>query len=131
MTYITDKPIEAVRIARTLITDWYKEHFVGIYFNEQTKIERAELISIGILNACLVHPRETFRPALAISATKIIALHNHPSSDLEPSEDDIEVTQRLKKAGEILGIELHDHIIFNERKYFSMKEHELIKKKGK
>jgi len=131
MTYITDKPIEAVRIARTLITDWYKEHFIGIYFNEQTKIERAELISIGILNACLVHPRETFRPALAISATKIIALHNHPSSDLEPSEDDLATTRRLQQAGDILGIELLDHIVFNERKYFSMKEHELIKKKGK
>ena len=131
MTYITDKPIEAVRIARTLITDWYKEHFIGIYFNEQTKIERAELISLGILNASLVHPRETFRPALVISATKIVVLHNHPSSDLEPSEDDLATTRRLQQAGDILGIELLDHIVFNERKYFSMKEHELIKKKGK
>jgi len=131
MTYITDKPIEAVRIARTLITDWYKEHFIGIYFNEQTKIERAELISLGILNASLVHPRETFRPALVISATKIVVLHNHPSTDLEPSEDDLITTRRLQQAGDILGIELLDHIIFNERKYFSMKKHKLIKKKGK
>jgi len=128
MTNIINQPLEATRIARTLITDWYKEHFIGIYLNTRTKIKKAELISLGILNACLIHPRETFHPALAISATKIIVLHNHPSSDLEPSEDDLSVTRRLQQAGNILGIELIDHIIFNEERYLSMKEHKLIKK---
>jgi DNA repair protein RadC len=128
MAKIIDHPIESVRIARTLITDWYKEHFIGIYFDSRTKITKAELISLGTLNACLVHPRETFKPAVMNSAKMIIVLHNHPSSDLEPSQDDIEVTQRLKKAGEILDIELYDHIIFNKRKWLSMKMLKLIEK---
>ena len=128
MTDVINQPLEATRIARTLITDWYKEHFIGIYLNTRTKIKKAELISLGILNACLIHPRETFHPALAISATKIIVLHNHPSSDLEPSEDDLITTRRLQQAGDILGIELLDHIVFNERRYLSMKEKNLIKK---
>ena len=128
MDNIINQPSKAVKIARTLITNWHKEHFIGVYVNARTKIKRAELISLGTLSACLVHPRETFRPAIISSSTGLIVLHNHPSSDVEPSQDDLEVTQRLKKAGEILGIELHDHIIFNKRKYLSMKEQKLIKK---
>ena len=126
MGYIINQPIQAVKIARSLITDWGKEHFIGIYFISETKITTTELIGLGILNACLVHPRETFRPALKSSATGIIVLHNHTSSEVEPSQDDIEVTQRLKKAGEILGIELYDHIIFTEKKWLSMKAKKII-----
>ncbi len=90
------------------------------------KVEKAELVSLGSVNANLLHPRETFKPALINSAIGVIVLHNHPSGDLEPSEDDLEVTKRLKKAGEILGIDLLDHIIFSERKWLSMKERKLI-----
>lgn len=126
MDYIINQPDRQVEIARSLITDWGKEHFIGIYFNSETKIVRTELIGIGILNACLVHPRETFRPALRSSATEVVVLHNHASSCVEPSEDDITVTQRLIKAGEILHIKLYDHIIFNEKEWLSMKEQKII-----
>jgi DNA repair protein RadC len=126
MGYIINEPIKAVKIARSLITDWNKEHFIGIYFSSKTKITRTELIGIGILNACLVHPRETFYPAVTNPTTDVIVLHNHASSDVEPSEDDITVTQRLKKAGEILGVKLHDHIIFSKQKWLSMKKRGII-----
>lgn len=126
MGYIINQPIKAVKIARSLITDWNKEHFIGIYMNARMRIEKAELISLGILNASLVHPRETFRPALINSATSVIVLHNHPANDVEPSEDDLTVTKRLKEAGKILGIDLLDHIIFTEKKWLSMKEQKII-----
>ena len=126
MRYIIREPSKAVKIARTLITDWKKEHCIGIYLNARMRVEKAELVSLGSVNASLVHPRETFKPALINSATGVIVLHNHPGGDLEPSEDDLEVTKRLKKAGEILGIDLLDHIIFSERKWLSMKERKLI-----
>ena len=61
MANITNQPVKAVKIARTLITNWHKEHFIGVYVNARTKVERAELISLGTLNACLVHPRENQR----------------------------------------------------------------------
>jgi DNA repair protein RadC len=87
----------------------------------------SELISLGTLTAALVHPRETFRPALVHHVDSIIVLHNHPSEDLEPSEEDITMSQRLKEAGKILGIELADNIIFvNRTKFYSFREKGLL-----
>ncbi len=126
MGYIINQPIKAVKIARSLITDWKKEHFIGIYTNGRMRVEKAELISLGCVNANLVHPRETFKPALINSATGVIVLHNHPTGDLEPSEDDLTTTKRLKKAGKILGFDLLDHIIFSEKKWLSMKAKKII-----
>ena len=105
-----------------------KEHFWGVYLDARNIITRIELIHLGTLNANLVHPRETFRPAIVSSAASLIVLHNHPSDDCEPSEDDLNITKRLVEAGKILGIELLDHIIINlKNKYFSFKEKELIR----
>jgi len=126
MGYIINQPIKAVKIARSLITDWNKEHFIGIYTNARLRVEKAELISLGSVNANLVHPRETFKPALVNSATGVVVLHNHPSGDVEPSEDDLTTTKRLKEAGKILGIDLLDHIIFSEKKWLSMKAKKII-----
>ena len=126
MCYIINKPSKAVKIARSLITDWKKEHFIGIYTNARLRVEKAELISLGSVNASLVHPRETFKPALINSACGIVVLHNHPAGDVEPSEDDLKMTKRLEKAGKILGIDLYDHIIFTEKKWLSMKERKII-----
>jgi len=123
---IINNPKDAVKVAKTLITDWKKEHFIGLYLNARLELEKTELISLGSVNANLVHPRETFKPALINSASSIIVLHNHPSGDPEPSEDDLTITKRLVEAGKILGIELNDHIIFTEKKNFSFKENKLI-----
>lgn len=120
-------PKEAIKKAKTLIRDWKKEHFIGLYLNSRTDLEKIELISLGTVNVGLVHPRETFKPALINSASGVIVMHNHPSGDPEPSEKDIEITKQLTEAGEVLGIDLLDHIIFTEgNKFFSMKEKNLI-----
>lgn len=107
--------------------DQNKEHFWGIYFNSRNIIKKIELISLGCLNASIVHPRETFRPAIDCNSASLIIAHNHPSRNTEPSEDDINITNRLKKAGEILGIELLDHLIITlDGNYYSFKEKNIL-----
>jgi len=111
---------EAVRLARKLIIDPHKEHFIAIYLNARNDAIKTELVSLGTLNASIVHPREVFRPAIMSRASSIIVLHNHPSGDVSPSESDIELTKRLKNAGQLLGIEVLDHVVFCAgRKYYS------------
>lgn len=99
-----------------------KEHLVALYLNARNQLIHKETISIGTLNASLIHPREVFEPAVKNLAAQIIVTHNHPSGNLEPSEDDLEITMRLKEAGKILGIEIVDHIIVTKNAYFSLKE---------
>ena len=82
---------------------------------------RRLLISRGTLNASLVHPREVFRPAILASAAAIILVHNHPSGDPEPSDEDVSLTKRLVKAGEILGIEVLDHLVVAKRGFVSLR----------
>lgn len=112
---------QAVAVAKGLITDRYKEHFIALYLNPRNQLNKTEVVSIGSLTACLVHPREVFRPAIISRSASLIVLHNHPSGTVEPSEADIQLTSRLKSAGEILGFELSDHIIFDSgHKYKSI-----------
>lgn len=121
-------PQEAVNLALAVLLDKYKEHFIGIYLDARLKAKKAILISLGSLNASIVHPREVFRPAICSASASVILLHNHPSGDTEPSTDDLAVTKRLEQAGAILGIELVDHIIFTaDGKFFSMKSEKIIK----
>lgn len=116
-------PRDAIKVAESLIMDQHKEHFIGLYLNARNHLKKSELISLGTINASLVHPRETFRPALISRAVSIIVLHTHPSGDSSPSESDIELTERLKKVGEILGIDLIDHIIFTSKgEYYSFRD---------
>ncbi len=84
-----------------------------------------DLITVGILNASLVHPREVYRRAIKEGASTIILAHNHPSGNSEPSEEDKEITTRLIEAGKIIGIELVDHVIIGD-KYMSFRESHLI-----
>ena len=88
-----------------------KEHFAVFYLDTQGRVIERQIISIGTLNASLVHPREVYEPAVALHAASIIAVHNHPSGTIEPSAEDHAVTARLAHAGTILGIPLLDHII--------------------
>ena len=98
-----------------------KEHLVALYLNARQQLIHQETISVGTLNTNLVHPREVFHPAVRNPVSAIIVAHNHPSEDLEPSSEDIEITERLKKAGEILGIDLIDHIIVTRESFKSLK----------
>lgn len=103
------------------IRDSKKEHFVAFYLDSQNNLIERQIISIGTLNSSLVHPREVFEPAVKNSANSVIVVHNHPSGEVEPSIEDREITDRLKKAAEIMGIELADHIIISKNEYKSLK----------
>lgn len=99
-----------------------KEHFRGLYLNARNKLIHDEIISIGNLTTNIAHPREVFQPAIEHSAAGVILAHNHPSSSSEPSKDDIRITKEIIKAGEIIGINVLDHIIISENGYTSLKE---------
>ncbi len=99
-----------------------KEHFIAFYLDtKQVEIGR-ETISIGTLNASLVHPREVFEPAIRLCAASVIVAHNHPSGDVTPSHEDIQITKKLVDAGILLDIHLLDHLIVSSRTYLSFKE---------
>ncbi|MDA8239261.1 MAG: hypothetical protein M0Z67_02695 [Nitrospiraceae bacterium] len=104
-----------------------KEHFWVIGMSVKLSILYIELVSLGTLTSALIHPRETFRRAIAKGAASIACVHNHPSGDLEPSSDDLKVTEKLRDAGEIVGIKLIDHIIIaNDGGFMSIKERGIL-----
>lgn len=103
-----------------------REHFQVIYLNARNEMIDKKPMFVGTLNANLVHPREIFSRAVENSAASIILVHNHPSGDPEPSEDDLKMTKCLTEAGKIMGIEVLDHIILAKNKVFSFKERKLI-----
>lgn len=128
---IVDDPIQVY----TLVSDYLKtvdkvdqdkEHFFAFHLDTRNKIKVFEIVSIGILNASLVHPREVFTRAIALRTAQIIVAHNHPSGEAKPSGEDIELTRRLIEAGKILGVEVIDHVICTKDKYFSLKGRGLI-----
>lgn len=108
------------------IRDNKKEHFVVFYLDSRNQEVKREVVSIGSLNANLVHPREVFEPAIRHTAAQIIVAHNHPSGDTEPSEEDLAITKRLCEAGKILGIELLDHVVVARNSFVSLKEKGVI-----
>jgi len=103
-----------------------KEHFVCLFLNTKNQVLAQETLSIGSLNASIVHPREVFRAAIARGAASIACAHNHPSGDPTPSPQDLEITKRLVAAGEIVGIDVLDHLIIGEKGYVSLKEQGLM-----
>jgi len=98
------------------------EQFGVLMLDTKHHVIRSKIISIGSLDQTIVHPREVFREAAVASAAAIILFHNHPSGDPAPSPDDLALTHRLVEAGEILGIEVLDHVILSDHRYFSMRE---------
>lgn len=103
-----------------------KEHLLGLYLNARQELVHQEVITIGGLNYTNVSPRDVYAPALPIPAAYIILIHNHPSGSAEPSQADLEVTERLEAAGQLLGIALLDHIIVTSTTYYSFKESNLF-----
>jgi DNA repair protein RadC len=103
-----------------VITDPHKEHYVLVSLDARSKLLGVDVVSMGILDAALVHPRETFATAIRRHAAKVILGHNHPSGDVEPSDDDLIITKRLITAGKILGITVIDHVIVSESSFYSL-----------
>ena len=98
-----------------------KEHFDVLLLDAKGNLMGTENVAVGDISSSIVHPRETFRSAIKRGAFAVILIHNHPSGDPSPSKEDIRVTERLCKAGEILGINVLDHIIIGDGTYISLK----------
>jgi DNA repair protein RadC len=103
-----------------------KEHFWAILLDTRNKVIKSVEISVGSLDSSIVHPRELFKEAISASASSIIAAHNHPSGNPEASQDDIKLSRRLKEAGELIGIDVVDHIIIGDGRYISLKREGLL-----
>src|SRR5690349_15647705 len=115
--------------------DRAKEHFYCMHLDSKSRIKLVELVSLGSLNSSVVHPRETYRRAVIQGSASIIVGHNHPSGEPEPSDEDTRTTKLLFEAGNVLGIQLLDHIVFTDTRYFSFRSNSThtfcnMKKKG-
>lgn len=124
--YDIKNPQSIVKAIRSSIKDKAKEHFKLILLDSRNKIIGISTISIGTLNASLVHPREIFKEAIIHNSASVVLAHNHPSGDPEPSEEDIKITERLVESGKILGIEVIDHIVIGKTNFVSFKERGLL-----
>jgi DNA repair protein RadC len=119
-------PEEAVKSVQSKLSGKKKEHFYILCLNTRNRVNDTRQVSIGNLDSSIVHPREVFKDAISSLAAAVIFVHNHPSGDLEPSADDINLTKRLIEAGELLGIPVLDHIIVGNKGYTSLKSRNLI-----
>lgn len=103
--------------------DRKQEHFLGITLNGANEVMKVRVVTVGLLNSTQVHPREVFADAISDRAASMIIAHNHPSGNLLPSPEDLAVTRRLRESGELLGIQLLDHLVFSTRGYYSLADH--------
>ena len=119
-------PEDVIKTARSQLKGKKKEHFLVLCLDTRNHLIKTNTVSIGGLDCSIVHPREVFKDAISSSAASVIFIHNHPSGDPTPSEDDIKMTKRLIEAGEIIGIEVLDHIIICDNEHLSMKAKNLV-----
>ena len=124
VTIRTPKDVAALVMGDMRYLD--KEYFRALLLNTKNQVLSIETISIGTLDSSMVHPRELFKIAVKKSAAALILVHNHPSGDPTPSKDDINITKRIVKSGEILGISVLDHVIIGNNKFVSLKTEGLI-----
>jgi DNA repair protein RadC len=103
-----------------------KEHFATLHLDGKNKIVCMDIVSIGSLNQAIVHPREVFKTACLSNAAALILVHQHPTGDATPSQEDISITRRLREAGEIMGIRVLDHVIVGDGEYVSFVERGLL-----
>lgn len=120
--YVIRSPEDGADYVMEEMRSLRQEHFVVLFLDTKNQIIHKQTIFIGSLNASIVHPREVYREAVKRSAASIICIHNHPSGDPTPSQEDIHVTRRIVESGKIIGIELLDHLIIGDRKFISLKE---------
>jgi DNA repair protein RadC len=126
-----DKPVvktpeDVASLVRSRLKDKKKEYFLALLLDTRNQLIKVSEIAIGSLDASIVHPREVFKEAISASAAAVIFAHNHPSGDATASEDDINLTKRLAGVGEIVGIDVLDHIIIGDKKYLSLKREGLF-----
>ncbi|WP_169704441.1 JAB domain-containing protein [Candidatus Kuenenia stuttgartensis] len=124
-------PGDVATIMRSILAvegeiDRSKEHFWTVGLNNKNVIQYIELVSLGTLTSAVLGPREVFRLAVHKAIANILLVHNHPAGDPEPSKEDVSVTQRLISAGQILGIQVLDHVIIGNPEYYSFKERGII-----
>jgi len=119
---VLSSPYEAYALLCELLDGVDREHFLVVMVDNRHYVIGVNTVSVGTLNASLVHPREVFKPAILSNAAAVLLAHNHPSGDPSPSAEDLALTARLKQSGELLGIAVLDHIIIGETTFISMKE---------
>ena len=127
------KPVKKISCAEDVfnyfherLKDKKQEHFYVLMLNTQNYIIGEQLISKGILDASIIHPREVFRPAIKNSASKIILVHNHPSGNPQPSQDDLDIINKLTIIGENMGIKVLDNVIIGGEKWWNWKENKAL-----
>ena len=123
---IVKTPEDVVNLVKSRLKSKKKEYFLAILLDTRNQLIKVAEIAIGSLEASIVHPREVFKEAISASAASVLFAHNHPSGVPEASEDDINLTKRLAEAGEIVGIDVLDHIIIGDEKYLSLKREGLF-----
>jgi len=121
-------PQDVANLLLPELRDAKKEHFKSLLLDTKNRLLKIATVSVGILDSSLVHPREVFKDAIAVSAASLIVAHNHPSGDPSPSVEDTRITKRLAESGELLGIDLLDHIILGENRWISLKERGVLSK---
>jgi len=119
-------PEDVVRVFGPMLRDRPQEEFWVLPLSSSNRLQRPAQVTVGTLNASLVHPRECFRPAIERSAASVIFVHNHPSGNPEPSDEDVAVTRQLAEAGRLLGIPVHDHVVIAGTTYTSLAERGLV-----
>lgn len=118
---VIKSPEDVVKAVKNKLKGKKREHFLALSLNTRNHLINIHTISIGSLDSSVVHPREVFKEAISSSAASVIFVHNHPSGDPTPSEDDIKLTRRLFEVSEITGIKVLDHIVVCDKAYLSMK----------
>ena len=119
-------PNDIVKVLFDKIAFEEQENFCVITLDGAHQIIESYIVSKGLVNRTMIHPREVFRPAISDNAVAVVIAHNHPSGNTEPSNEDNEVTARIKKAGELLGISVLDHVIISRQGYYSYMEEEVM-----
>lgn len=119
---VINNPKDVAKLLAHELMGLNQEHFLVLFLNTRKKLIKKEILFIGTLDTTVIHPREVFRKAFAEGAAALILAHNHPSGDPKPSKQDLEITQQLINAGKIMGIEVLDHVIVGDRKWFSLVE---------
>lgn len=121
-TRTISSPNDAYEMIREQLEGLDREQFMIACLNTKNEPTNISVVSVGTLNKAIVHPREVFKTAILSNAASIMAFHNHPSGDTVPSQQDIQLTNRLYEAGELLGIKLLDHLIIGDGTFTSLKE---------
>ncbi|MDP2731212.1 MAG: DNA repair protein RadC [Dehalococcoidales bacterium] len=128
--FLVKTPDQVMSLVGKRLEGKKKEYFLVILLDTRGQLIKTAEVSMGSLDSSIVHPREVFKEAISASAASVIFVHNHPSGDPKPSEDDIGLTGRLARAGEIIGIDVLDHIIIGNKKFLSLKREGLFKDSG-